>query len=121
VSKTIECKASRRGRTWVVHVPEYGVYGHGRTLKAAHENTTQGLALAGVTAEVTITPLTPELEKLRSAEEAYAVALSDAVAALALRRTTLRDIAVATNVPTTRVKLILAESAKDSASPVDSR
>ncbi|MFE1289727.1 hypothetical protein [Streptomyces sp. NPDC058751] len=112
MSEVIECRADRRGRTWVVHVPEYGVYGHGRTLKAARENTEQGLALVGVAAKVTITPVTPELEKLRSAEETYAAALSEAVVSLALRRTALRDIALATRTPTTQVKLLLAENAK---------
>ncbi|WNV82902.1 hypothetical protein [Umezawaea sp. Da 62-37] len=109
MSETIRCLATRRGRTWVVRIPEHGVYGHGRTLKAAHENTRQGLDLVGVTAEIVITAMTPELEKLRSLESAYATALSEAVAALALRRTTLRDIALATRVPTTRVKQLLAD------------
>ncbi|MCX4826900.1 hypothetical protein OG883_45520 [Streptomyces sp. NBC_01142] len=120
MSETIECRASRRGRAWVVNIPEHGVYGHGRTLKAARENTRQGLELVGVAAEITIIPMTPELEKLRSVEDAYTAALNEAVAALALRRTTLRDIALATRVPTTRVKQLLAESAKDSTPPADS-
>ncbi|MGW6605596.1 hypothetical protein [Streptomyces sp. NPDC055036] len=120
MSETIECRASRRGRAWVVHIPEHGVYGHGRNLKAAHENTMQGLTLAGVAAAITITPMTPELEKLRSAEDAYTAALSEAVAALALRRTTLRDIALATRVPTARVKQLLAGSTKGSTPPADS-
>lgn len=119
MSETIECRASRRGRTWVVHVPEYGVYGHGRTLKAARENTEEGLALVGVTGEVTLIPVTPELEKLRSVENAYTAALIEAVAALALRRTALSDIALATGVPTKRVKRLLAEQAKDSTPPAD--
>ncbi|MFI1884867.1 hypothetical protein [Streptomyces jumonjinensis] len=109
MSETIECRASRRGRTWVVFVAEHGVYGHGRTLKAARENTEQGLALAGVTAEVTITPVTPELEKLRSAEDTYMATLNEAVAALALRRAPLSDIALATRTSTRRVKLLLTE------------
>ena len=113
MSETIHCLAVRRARTWVVHIPEHGVYGHGRTLKAAQENTRQGLELVGVTAEVVIIAMTPELENLRSVEIAYTAALSEAVAALALRRTTLRDIALATQVSTTRVKLLLAEGVKD--------
>jgi hypothetical protein len=102
-----------------VHVPEHGVYGHGRTLKAARENTEQGLALVGVTAEVVIIPVTPELERLRSAEEAYMAALSEAVGALALRRTTPSDIALATGAPAKRVKLLLAGRTKDSTPPVE--
>ncbi|MFE4829925.1 hypothetical protein [Streptomyces sp. NPDC056672] len=116
--ETIECRATRRGRTWVVSVPEHGVYGHGRTLEATRENTTQGLALAGVTADVIITPVTPELEKLRSAEDAYKAALTEAVAALALRRTTQGDIALATATSTRQVKLLLAE-AKRTSPPAD--
>ncbi|WP_370418943.1 hypothetical protein AB8O64_10835 [Streptomyces sp. QH1-20] len=119
MSETIECRAGRRGRTWVVHVPEYGVYGHGRTLKAAHENTTQGLALVGVTAEVRLIPMTPELEKLRIVEDAYTAALIEAVAALALRRTTMSDIALATGVPAKRAKQLLAQQAKDSPPSAD--
>ncbi|MEW2434293.1 hypothetical protein AB0952_08930 [Streptomyces caniferus] len=121
MSETIECQANRRGRTWVVHLPEHGVYGHGRTLKAVGENVTKGLALVGVTAGVTITPVTPELEKLRALKDAYTLALSEAVTALALRRTTLRDIALATSTPTTKVKLLLVDSAKDSTPSADSR
>lgn len=111
MSESIECRASRRGQTWMVYVPEHQVYGHGRTLRAVRENTSQGLALVGVTAEVTITPVTPELEKLRAVQDAYAAALCEAAAALALRRVALRDIALAVGVPTARVKLLLAERA----------
>lgn len=120
MSVTIHCRATRHGRTWVVHIPEHRVYGHGRTLKAAHENTRQGLELVGVTVEIMITPMTPELENLRSLEIAYTAALGEAVAVLALRRTTLRDIVLATRVPTTRVKQLLAERAKDPVPPADS-
>ncbi|MFF1717306.1 hypothetical protein [Streptomyces sp. NPDC058268] len=108
--ETIECQASRRGRTWVTHIREHGVYGHGRTLKATHDSTAQGLELVGVSAKVSIVPVTPELEELRAAEDAYETALGKAVSALALRRTTLRDIALATKVPTTRVRRLLAEN-----------
>lgn len=117
MSETIDCRASRKGRTWVVHVAEYGVYAHGRTLKTVGENTEQGLALVGVSAEVTITPVTPELERLRSVEDARAAALAEAVTALALRRTTLSDIAVATGVPRPQVKAILAGLATPSSPP----
>ncbi|MFD4947000.1 hypothetical protein ACFWNT_31860 [Streptomyces sp. NPDC058409] len=120
MSETIECMASRRGRTWLVHVPEHGVYGSGRTLKATRENTQRGIALVGVTAEVTITPTSPELEALRAADDNRAAALSEAVAALALRRTTLSDIAAATRVPIREVKLLLAEQAQEAAPPADS-
>lgn len=107
----IRCPASRRGRSWVAHAPEHGAYGHGRTLAAARASITQGLALLGVTAEVTLIPVTPELETLRSAQDAYTAALSDAVAALALRRVPVGDIAAATGAPAKRVRLLLAEQA----------
>ncbi|MFJ3793532.1 hypothetical protein [Kitasatospora sp. NPDC090091] len=109
MSTPLECRAGRRGRTWVVHVPEYGVYGHGRTLKAARESTVQGLSLVGVAAEVRLVPVTPELEALRSAESAYTAALGEAVAALALRRATVRDIALATGASVAQVRRVLAE------------
>ncbi|MER8103326.1 hypothetical protein [Kitasatospora sp. NPDC094016] len=118
MTETIECQASRRGRTWTVHVPEHGVYGAGRTLKAARENTEHGLAVIGVTAEVRLVPVTPELEALRAIEAARAKALSKAVVALALRRTTLGDMARATGATTRQVKLILAEQALN-ARPAD--
>lgn len=114
----VEVRAHRRGRQWVAHVTEHGVYGHGWTLKAAHKNTMQGLALIGIDAEVTITPVTPELEKLRALDEARAAALSEAVAALALRQTTLSDIALATESSIKHVKLVLASAAPDPAAQV---
>ncbi|MEU5430542.1 hypothetical protein AB0H73_33765 [Streptomyces olivoreticuli] len=117
MSESIECRASWRGGTWVGHVPEHGVYGHGRTLKAARASITEGLALVGVTAEVAIIPMTPELEELRSVEDAYAEALRAAVAALALRRATLSDISLATGVPIRRVKVLLAERVKEPTPP----
>ncbi|MFF7943317.1 hypothetical protein ACFZC5_26695 [Nocardia gamkensis] len=100
MSESIECRASRRGRDWVAHVPEHGVYGYGRTLKALYDSIEDGLAHLGVTAEVTVIPVTPELENLRSMEDAYTTALREAVAALALASTTLGDIALATGAPT---------------------
>ncbi|MFJ4774723.1 hypothetical protein ACIP88_37455 [Streptomyces uncialis] len=106
--EAIECRATRRGRIWVAHLPEHGVFGHGRTLKTVCENILQGLALVGVTAEVHITADTPELEKLRSAKAAYEAALTEAVDALALRRAPLRDIAQATETTVTGVRGVLA-------------
>ncbi|MCG7523972.1 hypothetical protein MHW47_05890 [Streptomyces sp. OfavH-34-F] len=70
------------------------------------------MALVGEAAEVTLIPTTPELEKLRSIEAAHEAALGEAVAALALRRATLRDIATATGASTARVRLLLAEHAE---------
>ncbi|MFD7829377.1 hypothetical protein [Streptomyces sp. MJM8645] len=109
MTETIECRATRRGREWTVHVPEHGVYSHGKTLTKVGENTQAGLALVGVTAEVMITPVTPELEKVRATKAAHAAAVSEAVVALALRRATTRDIALAVGVPAAQVKRLLAE------------
>ncbi|MFJ4342659.1 hypothetical protein [Streptomyces sp. NPDC088915] len=108
MSEVIECRAVRRGRLWVAHEPEHGVYGSGRTLRLVRESVEGGLAAVGVTAEVTITAVTPELEKLRAVEEARTAALIEAVKALALRKATLRDIAEATGVPAAHVKRLLA-------------
>ncbi|MGI5337747.1 hypothetical protein ACQEVS_10260 [Streptomyces sp. CA-181903] len=119
MSEVIACRAIRRGRVWVAHVPEHGVYGVGHTLKAARASVERGLALLGMSAEVVVTPTAPELETLRSAEDAYAAALSAAVSALSLRRATLSDISTATKVPIRRVKALLAERTKDSPPPVD--
>lgn len=116
MSASIECRAHRRGHAWVAHVSEHGVYGHGRTLKALRDSIEHGLAHINVTAQITVITTTPELEDLRSAEDAYAVALHAAVSALALRATTRADIAEATGVPTNKVKAILADH---SASPRD--
>ncbi|MFF4188141.1 hypothetical protein ACFYZ9_33600 [Streptomyces sp. NPDC001691] len=107
MSETIECEAVRRGRLWVAHLPEQGVYGHGRSLAKTRQSVEEGLGVLGVDAEVTIVAVTPELERLRAAREAYAAALSEAVSALALRRTTLRDIAAATGEPARQVKQLL--------------
>ncbi|MFJ1742502.1 hypothetical protein ACIOG4_27985 [Streptomyces microflavus] len=115
MSETITCDATRRGRTWVTHVARHGVYGQGRTLKAVRADTEQGLALVGVTAEVEITPTTPELEQLRSAEAARTEALTAAVLALSLRRVSLRDIAAATGETIRQVKLILTGGGKNPA------
>lgn len=109
MNQSIECRAHRHGQAWVAHVPEHGVYGHGRTLKAVRDSIADGLAHIGVTAEVTVIAVTPELEHLRSVEDTYTTALREAVATLALHSTTLGDIASATGAPTTRVKALLAE------------
>ncbi|MGW5928795.1 hypothetical protein ACWF2L_21480 [Streptomyces anulatus] len=108
MSEVIECRATRRGRKWVAHVSEHGVYGSGRSLRLVRASVEGGLALVGVTANVQITPVTPELERLRAAEDAHTAATAEAVKALALRRATLRDIADATGVPVQRVKQLLA-------------
>lgn len=122
MSETVEGQTHRRGRAWVTHLAEHGVYAHGRTLKRTEANATQGLELIGVSAEVTLIPVTPELETLRAADDAREQALRAAVHALALRRTTRRDIALATRAPAWQVKQILAEQAKsdDSQPPAES-
>lgn len=109
MSERIECLAYRRGREWVAHVPEHGVYGHGPTLKAARRNIAEGLAYIGVTASVTIVAVSPELENLRTIADTYSTALREAVHALARCSATVGDIASATNVPTHRIKALLAE------------
>ncbi|MER6519986.1 hypothetical protein ABT246_24420 [Streptomyces sp. NPDC001553] len=111
MSEIIECQVTRRGRVWVTHVPEYDVYGDGRTLRLLRTSVERGLAWVGVTTKVRITPVTPELERLRAAAAAHAAAEETAVKALAARRASLRDIADATGVPVRRVKQLLARSA----------
>ncbi|MFE7115569.1 hypothetical protein ACFU99_09120 [Streptomyces sp. NPDC057654] len=102
-AKAIESRATRHADTWVASVPQHGVYGHGRTLRALHSNLAQGLALVGVTTEITLVPISPELERLRRAEAAYEAALADAVTTLTAHGGTPRDIADATGVTTARV------------------
>ncbi|MCP2320226.1 hypothetical protein APR12_005607 [Nocardia amikacinitolerans] len=109
MSERIECRAYRRDGAWVARVPEHGVYGYGRTLKAVGDSISDGLAHIGVTAQVTVIAVTPELENLRAVQDTYTTALRAAVTALALRSTTLGDIAQATGAPTTRVKALLAD------------
>ncbi|WP_280453141.1 hypothetical protein [Nocardia cyriacigeorgica] len=109
MSERIECLAYRRGREWVAHVPEHGVYGHGPTLKAVRRNIAEGLAYIGITASVTVVAASPELENLRTIADTYATALREAVQALARCAATVGDIASATNVPTPRIKALLAE------------
>lgn len=113
----IECQATRRSRSWVAYIPEHGVYGHGRTLKAVRDNLAEGLTFVGVSAPVTVIPVTPGLQLLRDAEQARDAALMEAAAALAIRRATLGDIAEATGVRTRRIKELLAQRAMDSAEP----
>ncbi|HWU05358.1 MAG TPA: hypothetical protein VN520_02965 [Streptomyces sp.] len=119
MSEVIECRASRRGRLWVAHEPEHGVYGSGRTLRLVRVSVENGLALVGVNAEVQIIPVTPELEELRDAEDARMTALAKAVEALVLRRTSLSDIALATGASVKQVKLVLARPAGDSRAHAD--
>ncbi|MFI2790954.1 hypothetical protein [Kitasatospora sp. NPDC018614] len=113
MSEALECQASRRGRLWVAYEPEHGVYGSGRTLRLVRASVEDGLALVGVTAEVKIIPVTPELEELRDADDARTTALAKAVKALALRRTSLSDIALATGASVKQVKLLRARPAED--------
>ncbi|MYT24875.1 hypothetical protein GTW69_32145 [Streptomyces sp. SID7760] len=119
MSEVIECRATRRGRLWVAHEPEHGVYGSGRTLQLVRKSVEDGLALVGVTAEVKIIPVTPELEILRAAEDARTAALAKAVEALALRRASRSDIALATGASVKQVKLLLARPAEDPRTQAD--
>ncbi|MFD7340400.1 hypothetical protein ACFV98_31120 [Streptomyces violascens] len=114
MSEVIECRASRRGRLWVAHEPERGVYGSGRTLRLVRASIEDGLALIGVIAEVKIIPVTPELEELRDADDARTAALAKAVEALALRRASRSDIALATGASVKQVKLLLPRPAEGS-------
>ncbi|MGW0673558.1 hypothetical protein [Streptomyces sp. NPDC002746] len=99
----------------MAYEPEHGVYGSGRTLKLVRASVEGGLAAVGVSAEVKIAPVTPELETLRTAENAHMAALANAVKALALRQATLRDIAEATGAPVAQVKRLLAGGVTDAA------
>ncbi|MFJ5142953.1 hypothetical protein [Streptomyces sp. NPDC088707] len=120
MSDSIRATALRLGREWVVQVPEHGVYSHGTTLKRARASVAEGLALVGVTAEVTLIAESPELERLRAADAARMEALTVAVSAFLLRRTSLSDIALATGEPVRVVKSIIAEHRlKPSAEDVD--
>lgn len=109
MSKTIRCRATRHGEMWLASVPEHGVYGHGPTLATLRESLAQGLALIDVTAKVVITPVTPELERLRSTEAAREAALKKAVLALAEDRVAVRDIAAATGASAAKVAAIQAK------------
>jgi hypothetical protein len=108
VSTTIECRARQHSEMWVASIPQHRVYGCGRTLRALHDNLIHGLALIGVTAHVTITPVSPELDRLRRAEAAYETALTEAVTTLATHGSTVRDAAEATGVPIARVTALQA-------------
>lgn len=109
MSDSVECEAHRLGGSWVGHVAAHGVYGNGRTLKAMRDSIQDGLAHIGVTTQVTVVAVTPELATLRSAEDTYTAALRAAVQTLAQGSATLGDIATATGVPATRVKELLAD------------
>lgn len=111
MSGQVQCPAWRRGRGWVAHDTEHGVYGHGRTLHLAGASLAEGLALLGVGAAVVLVPQSPELDALRRAEQEREAALHAAVAALVLRRASARDIAAATGASPRRVQRILAELA----------
>ncbi|WP_410646541.1 hypothetical protein [Amycolatopsis sp. cmx-4-54] len=73
------------------------------------DDLTHGLSLMGVCADVTITVVSPELDRLRRAEAAYDTALADAVTALAAQGSTIRDTAQATGVPIARVEALHAK------------
>ncbi|EMD23431.1 hypothetical protein B0293_20795 [Amycolatopsis azurea DSM 43854] len=92
---------------WTASIPTTA-YGSGRTLKALHDDLVRGLALLGVTVHVTITPVSPELDRLRRAEATYDTALADAVTALTTQGSTARDTAEATRVSITRVTTLRA-------------
>lgn len=117
MSPGIECQATRRGRSWVAYIPEHGLYGHGRTLKAVRDNLAEGLAFLGVSMPITLIPVTPELQLLRAADQARDAALQEAVAALAMRRATLGDIAEATGARTKRIRALLAQRTTDPTEP----
>lgn len=108
MSTTIECRARRHGEIWVASIPQHSVYGSGRTLRALHDDLIHGLSLMGVTAQVTITPASPELDRLRRAKAAYETALAEAVTALTTQGSTVRDTAEATGVPIARVTTLQA-------------
>ncbi len=110
--RKIKCQATRSDGIWVAHESKHGVFGRGSTLKAVAGSIEQGLLLIEVTAEVTVTPVTPELEKLRAAESARDAALRQAVTALARQQTAPGDIAQATGMPLGQVKLLLATTGK---------
>lgn len=108
MSTNLECRAHRHSEMWVASIPQHRVYGWGRTLRALHDDLIQGLALVGVTAQVTIIPVSPELDRLRRAEATYETALADAVTALTTQGSTARDTAASTGVPITRVTALQA-------------
>ncbi|UUV32349.1 hypothetical protein NQK81_02525 [Amycolatopsis roodepoortensis] len=110
MSTTIDCRARWHGEIWVASIPQHNVYGSGRTLNALHDDLTHGLSLMGVTAQVAITPASPELDRLRRAAAAYETALADAVTALTTQGSTVRDTAAATGVPVARVTALRARA-----------
>ncbi|GAA0611889.1 hypothetical protein [Streptomyces crystallinus] len=60
-------------------------------------------------AEVALTAVTPELEALRAAREAYLAALAGAVVSLARDEVPLSDISAVPQVPPAQVRQILAD------------
>lgn len=116
--KSVKCSVTRSGRVWVAHVPKHDVFGQGATLRAVSTSVEQGLRLLGVAAEVTVTPVTPELEKLRSIERSRAAALREAVRGLARLEVGVGDIAQATGLPIGQVKALLATPGRASRTPV---
>ncbi|MFF8994054.1 hypothetical protein ACF09H_29825 [Streptomyces sp. NPDC014983] len=111
MTKKITCQALRQDQSWVAHIPQYGVYGHGTTLAALRENLKQGLALTGVSAQITLVAVTKELEALRAAEQAYSAALRRAVLSLSRQQAPSRDIAQATGAPPGEVRALLDKAA----------
>ncbi|MFJ9420734.1 hypothetical protein [Streptomyces sp. NPDC101249] len=107
MSATVQGFARRQRLTWVVKVPEHGVYGHGSTLSKARESTELGLEAAGVSAAVVLVPASPGLEELNAAREAYSEALRRVVGDLAAERATVGDIATVTGESTAVVKSFL--------------
>lgn len=121
MSRPISCEARQDGEDWLACVPKHGVYGRGRTLKALQDDLTQGLALIGVTAKVTLTPVSPELQRLRAAKASYESALGRAIVALAAGQATVADTARATGVTLVRVNAILAKRQTTKTSPSQKR
>ncbi len=107
MSRTVKCEATRCDRVWVARIPRYGVYGHGPTLRALRESLERALALIGVNVQVAVTPVIPELEPLRAAQDAYTAALRRTVRALARQQMSVNDIAAATAVPLKQVREIV--------------
>ncbi|MFD9796871.1 hypothetical protein ACFWXK_38680 [Streptomyces sp. NPDC059070] len=107
MSEMAECRASRLGGVWVSHLPEHGVYGYGQTLTAVCEDTRQALALIGVEADVTVTPVSAEPEKLSTARQASTTAVAETVTSPARDDVTRGDISTAAYAPPQQVRQIL--------------
>lgn len=109
MSRIVKCEATRHEHNWVASIPKYGVYGHGPTLRALRDSLERGLTLIGVNAQVEVTPVMPELERLRSAQDAYTAALRRTIRALARQEIPPSDIALATSVPIKQVKTFIPD------------